>query len=87
MTDNYLDLGPLPEIARREIYEFYEFLSSKYLSKSSEEIISNKPTLDKVSLLDKYNYLASLITNPSITDPVEWQREIREDKVLYGREE
>jgi hypothetical protein len=39
------------------------------------------------AMADALRRLAELGTFKEITDPVAWQREIRKDKPLYGREE
>ena len=46
----------------------------------------NKSEIDKENILEKLNSLANKNTKSSIDDPVAWQREIRKDKVLFGRE-
>jgi len=69
------DLEPLPEVMQLEILDFVQFLKTKLEKKKSTELAD---VLDEAS---EHNLFAG------IDDPVAWQREIRKDRSLPGRDD
>lgn len=82
--ETYIDLSNLPEFAQREVFDFWEFIKIKYSKLPNHEIIENNESY--AQKFDKLNLLASQIYEYSISDPSEWQKDIRFDKKLFGRD-
>jgi hypothetical protein len=84
ISDGYIDIGNLPESAKKQLYDFWEFLSEKY---AKSEKSSKNLDLDKIQeKIINLKKLAGKIENPTISDPVIWQIETRKDRAILGRE-
>jgi len=84
-SENNIDITHLPEIARREIIDFWEYLTLKYSFRQTEQNV-NGAVFDTKELLESLNNISLKIVNPSIDDPSAWQKEIREDRLFIERE-
>lgn len=73
----------LPEEMQNEILDFVVFLMKRYGRK--QDRISNIKTRREI-LKKAFENLASSKTFADIDDPAAWQREIRRDRSLPGRE-
>lgn len=71
----------LPQDKQAEVLDFVLFLRQKRASGAEEEDRERKKRIMKEALEN----LASMKTFADIEDPVEWQREIRQDRALPGR--
>lgn len=74
----------LPESLQNEALDFITFLEAKYLSHLTQiDSDSQKMKGDVIfSLLEEgatFNLFSQL------NDPIEWQEEIRKDRILFGR--
>lgn len=86
LTDNYINIANLPEVARTEIQDFLEFLTLKYTEQLRPSI--NKETKNaKKNVITQLKRISMTIGKPSIDNPIIWQKEIRKDKPFVGREE
>jgi len=75
-------LSKLPPEKQSEVLDFITFLQERARSmQSPSEEEERKERLRKA-----FATLAELGTFADITDPVEWQRQIRKDKSLPGRD-
>jgi hypothetical protein len=84
ISDGYIDIGNLPESAKKQLFDFWEFLSEKYAKpETSSKNFELGNIQEKIINLKK---LVGKIENPSISDPVIWQIETRKDRAILGRE-
>ncbi len=75
-------LNKLPPEKQSEVLDFITFLQERARSAQSALAEAERGTRIKAAL----QTLADLNTFADITDPVEWQRQIRKDRPLPGRE-
>ena len=76
-------LSTLPPDKQNEVLDFVTFLQKQIqASRSTTDEAKSRERLKKA-----FEALAEMGTFSDITDPVEWQRQIRKDKPLFGREE
>ena len=76
-------LKTLPPDKQNEVLDFVTFLQQQVqASRSTANEAESRKRLKKA-----FETLAEMGTFSDITDPVEWQRQIRKDKPLFGREE
>ena len=73
----------LPPEKQSEVLDFVTFLRGRAQSARSASAEEKR----KKRLKKAFETLAELGTFADITDPVEWQRQIRKDRPLPGREE
>ena len=85
MSKTHLNIENLPPSAQKQIFDFWEFLTMKY-AKDVVDNTQNTMSADKEKILEHLNYLSSKIDKPSIKNPELWQRKIRKDRNLPGRE-
>lgn len=85
MIDSNLNIENLPPSVQKQIYDYREFLTMKYANDVAD-ITQNNATSDKEKKLERLNYLSSMIHNPSIKNPESWQRKVRKDRYLPGRD-
>ena len=83
-NETYIDISNLPEFAQREVFDFWEFIKIKYSKLPNQEIIEKNESYTQK--FDKLNLLASQIDEYSISEASEWQKELRSDKKLFGRD-
>ena len=84
ISEGYIDIDNLPESAKKQLFDFWQFLSEKYAKSETSSINVELDTMqEKIINLKK---LAGKIENPSIFDPVIWQIETRKDRAILGRE-
>jgi len=82
--ENILDISDLPKDVQNELLDFWEFLKRKYSNLSNFE--NSSVGDDEIyGNLERLDYLSSLIKEPSIEYPEEWQKKTRKDKTLIGR--
>ena len=75
-------LSALPPEKQNEVLDFITFLQQR--AQSARTITAEKERGKRIKAALKT--LAELGTFADITDPVEWQRQIRKDRPLPGRE-
>jgi hypothetical protein len=75
-------LSALPPEKQSEVLDFIAFLQERARSVRSASAEAERGKRIKAAL----QTLAELGTFADITDPVEWQRQIRKDRPLPGRE-
>ena len=73
----------LPPEKQTEVLDFVTFLRGQVQAKQS----ASADEARKKRLKKAFETLAESGTLADITDPVEWQRQIRKDRPLPGREE
>jgi len=73
----------LPEDIQNEVLDFIIFLSLRYSKK--DDPVSKIETQREI-LQKSFEQLVSYRTFADISDPASWQREIRRDRYLPGRE-
>ena len=79
------DVEQLPEVLQSEILDFVHFLKYKESKNKTTEANIQAPNGKKIA--DILNRMAARESAFSdITDPVEWQRKIRKDRPLPGRD-
>ena len=76
-------LRVLPPEKQSEVLDFIAFLQERARSARSASAEEKR----KERLKKAFETLAELGTFADITDPVEWQRQIRKDRPLPGRDE
>ncbi len=76
-------LSALPPEKQSEVLDFIAFLQEQVRSARSASAEAERGKRIKAAL----QTLAELGTFADITDPVEWQRQIRKDRPLPGRDE
>ena len=76
------NLDTLPETVQAEILDFVEFLKAK-IERNSQSISSEPNGVAMAKIMEK---MAARNALSEIKDPSAWQREIREDRPLPGRE-
>lgn len=76
------DLDTLPETVQAEILDFVQFLKAKLARQTQQDSVPNGDAIARIC-----ERIAARNTMPSIPDPAEWQREIRKDRPLPGRED
>ena len=76
-------LRVLPPEKQEEVLDFITFLQQRMQATRSASPDEERGTRIKAAL----QQLAELGTFADIKDPVEWQRQIRKDRPLPGREE
>ena len=76
-------LNVLPPEKQSEVLDFIAFLQQQALATRSTSAEAERGTRIKAALQN----LAELGTFAHIKEPVEWQRQIRKDRPLPGREE
>ena len=77
------DVESLPEQFQAEALDFVQFLKKK-ISQKKESYQSEEPNGTKLAKLMAEASKKNLFSD--IKDPVAWQREIRKDRPLPGRE-
>jgi hypothetical protein len=75
-------LCALPPEKQSEVLDFVTFLQERMRSKGSVSEDSNR----RERLKKAFETLAALGTFADINDPVDWQRQMRKDRPLPGRE-
>jgi hypothetical protein len=75
-------LGALPPEKQSEVLDFVTFLQERTHSESSISEDSKR----RERLKTAFETLAALGTFADISDPVDWQRQMRKDRPLPGRE-
>jgi hypothetical protein len=75
-------LSTLPPEKQSEVLDFVTFLQGQVQSMRSPSVEEKR----KKRLKKAFGTLTELGTFADITDPVEWQRKIRKDRPLPGRE-
>lgn len=78
------DLAELPTEMQMETLDFIRFLKTKWVSQHALQTEAENNGFALAELLDK---AATSDLFADIADPVAWQREIRQDRPLFGREE
>ena len=83
------DVEQLPEILQSEILDFVHFLRCKDLKnrklEMNNQVEKQVPNGKKIAdVLDRMAARGSAFSD--ISDPVEWQREIRKNRPLPGRD-
>jgi hypothetical protein len=78
-----LRLNNLPLEKQGEVLDFVTFLQERvYISSST---VSQTERRERIA--NAFSRLAKLKTFADISDPVDWQRQIRKDRTLPGRNE
>lgn len=74
-----LDLSSLPEQARQEVTDFYNFLKTKYRQRTAplKTSIKNKSTAP--TLLANSKFIGMWSDRPEMSDPTKWVSELREN--------
>ena len=72
----------LPPEKQAEVLDFITFLQQRIQATRSETAEAER----RKRLKKAFQTLAEMRTFSEITDPVEWQRQIRKDRPLPGRE-
>ncbi len=75
-----IQVQQLPPEKQAEVLDFITFLQQRI------SLLSSNAGQKKERLRTAFATLAELGTFAHITDPVEWQRQIRKDRPLPGRE-
>jgi hypothetical protein len=75
-------LGELPPEKQSEVLDFVTFLRGRVQSARS----ASAEAEHRLRLKKAFETLAELGTFAGIADPLEWQRQIRKDRPLPGRE-
>ena len=75
-------IGQLPPESQREVLDFAAFLKERVRSAPPVSVEAERGKRIKAAFLK----LAELKVFADIKDPVEWQRQIRKDRPLPGRE-
>jgi predicted class III extradiol MEMO1 family dioxygenase len=81
------DVEKLPEALQSEILDFVHFLKHKENKKTEHNKIKHVDKLSGEAMADVLDEASKHNLFSNIEDPVEWQREIRKDRPLNGREE
>ena len=76
------NLDTLPETVQAEILDFVEFLKAK-IERNSQSTSSEPNGVAMAKIMEK---MAARNALSDIKDPSAWQREIRKDRPLPGRE-
>ncbi|EIJ35406.1 DUF2281 domain-containing protein [Thiothrix nivea] len=76
------DLETLPEALQAEILDFVQFLKAKMARNAQQSPVPNGDAIARLC-----EQIAARNTMPSIPDPSAWQREIRKDRPLPGRDD
>lgn len=74
-------LSILPPEKQREALDFIEFLAEK--TRSTQPVATDAERKERIR--KAFAALAELKTFADIPDPIEWQRQIRKDRPLPGR--
>ena len=80
IIQQHVDL--LPQYQQAEVLDFVLFLEQKKQSNSG--LLSDDERRQKLAA--SLHQLAQSAAFGEITDPVAWQKEVREDKPLFGRD-
>lgn len=78
------DLAELPTEMQMETLDFIRFLKTKWVNQHVLQTGAENNGVGLAELLDK---VATSHLFADIADPVAWEREIRQDRPLFGREE
>lgn len=78
------DLAELPTEMQMETLDFIRFLKTKWLNQHALQAEAKNNGVALAELLDN---AATSHLFAGINDPVAWQHEIRQDRLLSGREE
>lgn len=81
------DVEKLPEALQSEILDFVHFLKHKENKKNEHNKIKHADKLSGEAMADVLDEASKHNLFSNIEDPVAWQREIRKDRPLNGREE
>lgn len=76
------NLDSLPETMQAEILDFVEFLRAK--TERVRPVVTSEP--NGVAMVRIMERMAARRALSEIKDPSAWQREIRKDRPLHGRE-
>ncbi len=80
------DVADLPEQMQAEVLNFVHFLKQKTAKKPVSNLIHNKPNGQVIAeIMNRIAARGNAFSD--IKDPVEWQRNIRKDRPLPGRED
>ena len=77
------DLDTLPVTIQAEILDFVQFLKAKLARQQQQQ--PDPPNGEAIARI--MERMAARNAIPSIKDPAEWQREIRHDRPLPGRDD
>lgn len=76
------DLEDLPEVMQAETLDFVQFLKAK-LARNQQPDAANQPNGTAIAKIMERRGARGALSE--ITDPSQWQRDIRKDRPLPGR--
>jgi hypothetical protein len=74
-----LDLSSLPEQARQEVTDFYNFLKTKYRQRTAPPKPSSKHKTKAPVLSADSGFVGMWSDRPEMSDPTKWVSELREN--------